>query len=358
MIYDYNEIRQVHLEPTQKCQASCPMCDRNKNGGEVNQYLTDAELSLSDVHKIFPSAFVKQLNRIYMCGNHGDPIMAKDTLEIMKYFRSCNPTMKLDIITNGGARSSDWWAELATVVDQVEFSVDGLEDTNHLYRQGVNWAKVENAIESFTSAGGNAKWTFLVFNYNEHQVEEAERYSKLLGVNTFVAKKSGRFFSSSKLQGKDDHQAVFRNGDLTTLLSPPTNPKYQNKALGKEEQIIEFFGSMPKFLDTTEISCKASAKKEIYVSAEGLVFPCCWTAGRMYKWWRGPEEEQIWEYINRVGLYNINSKNISIQGIIEGEFFNSIESSWDLPSCVAGKLEVCALKCNNEFDPYSEQWKT
>ena len=357
MIYRYDQVKQVHLEMTQRCQASCPMCDRNKNGGEVNQYLTEATLSLEDIKKIFPVGFVQQLNRIYMCGNHGDPIFAPDTLEVMKYFRESNPKIRLDIITNGGARSAEWWSELAAVVDQVEFSVDGLEDTNHLYRQGVSWKSVETAIDAFTSAGGDAKWTFLVFNYNEHQVEEAERYSKLLGVKTFIAKKSGRFFSTSKLKGKEDHQALSRKGDLTTLLSPPTNPKYQNKALGKEEQIIEFFGSMPKFLDATDISCKAKKTKEIYVSAEGLVFPCCWTAGRMYKWWKGPQEEQIWEYINRVGLDNINAKNIAIQEIVEGEFFNSIESSWSLPSGGEGKLEVCALKCNKEFDPYSEQWK-
>lgn len=356
MIYPYNEIKQVHLEMTQKCQASCPMCDRNTNGGEVNQYLTDAELSLEDIKKIFPVEFVKQLDRIYMCGNHGDPIMAKDTLEAMKYFRQCNSKIRLDIITNGGARSPEWWSELATIVNQVEFSVDGLEDTNHLYRQGVNWNKVETAIESFTSAGGNAKWTFLVFNYNEHQVEEAERYSKLLGVNKFVAKKSGRFFSTAKLAGKEEHQAVTRKGGLAELLSPPTAEKYQNKALGKEEQIIKVYGSMPKYLDITSIECKATKTSEIYISAEGLVFPCCWTAGRMYKWWKPFKDDQIWEHIDKVGIDNINAHNTSIQQIVEGEFFSSIEGSWGCSSISEGKLEVCALKCNKEFDPYKEQW--
>ena len=38
---NYNDVKMVHFEPTQMCQASCPMCDRNKNGGEVNQYLKD-----------------------------------------------------------------------------------------------------------------------------------------------------------------------------------------------------------------------------------------------------------------------------------------------------------------------------
>lgn len=35
-MYDYKDIKVVHLEVTDKCNASCPMCARNKNGGAVN----------------------------------------------------------------------------------------------------------------------------------------------------------------------------------------------------------------------------------------------------------------------------------------------------------------------------------
>ena len=173
-MYNYKDIKQVHLEPTQKCQARCPMCDRNENGGVDNKYLTNADLSLNDIQNIMSEDFVRQLNNLYMCGNHGDPMMATDTLEIMQWLREVNPNIYLSMITNGGARPISWWADLAKVVDKVEFSVDGLEDTNHLYRQGVNWNNVENNISAFCDAGGNAKWTFLVFKHNEHQLEEAE----------------------------------------------------------------------------------------------------------------------------------------------------------------------------------------
>ena len=31
--------------------------------------------------------------------------------------------------------------------------------------------------------------------------------------------------------------------------------------------------------------------------AEGLALLCCWTAGRMYKWWhKDPKIEQIWDH--------------------------------------------------------------
>ena len=84
-MYKYSDIKQVHLEPTQKCQARCPMCDRNVNGGKDNYHLTNADLSLMDVKIMMPKAFVRQLENLYMCGNHGDPMMAPETLEICQW---------------------------------------------------------------------------------------------------------------------------------------------------------------------------------------------------------------------------------------------------------------------------------
>ena len=86
-MYRYEDITTVHLEVTQRCQAACPMCDRNQNGGPDNRHITNAELSLEDCKRIFKPDFIRQLKTMYMCGNLGDPIVARDTLEIFQYFR-------------------------------------------------------------------------------------------------------------------------------------------------------------------------------------------------------------------------------------------------------------------------------
>ena len=51
-LYNYEDIRAVHLEITEKCQARCPMCDRNQNGGADNPNLGLHELKLADVQRI------------------------------------------------------------------------------------------------------------------------------------------------------------------------------------------------------------------------------------------------------------------------------------------------------------------
>jgi len=349
-MYDYKDIKQVHLEPTQKCQARCPMCDRNENGGVDNKYLTNADLSLRDVQLMFPVDFVQQLENLYMCGNHGDPMMAPEALEIMQWLRNTNPKIRLAMNTNGGARPTGWWAKLAEVVDHVTFSVDGLEDTNHLYRQGVNWNNVENNMAAFCDAGGHAKWEFLVFKHNQHQIYEAKMWAKTIGVNEFLAKKSGRYISTANLKKKDSHQAKDRHEQNTQLLEPPTMARFKNKGGEQYDQVLHKFGSMDNYLDVANIDCKAIKKKEIYISAEGYVFPCCWTAGQMYKWWQKPGEAQIWEHINQ---YNINAKETPIKEIVN-TFFNSIEKAWEVGP---NRLKVCALKCNRQFDPFAAQWQ-
>jgi|TARA_B110000259_G_scaffold188286_1_gene246245 MoaA/NifB/PqqE/SkfB family radical SAM enzyme len=349
-MYDYKDIRQVHLEPTQKCQARCPMCDRNENGGKDNKYLTNADLSLADMKEMMPEAFVHQLENLYFCGNHGDPMMAPETLEIAQWLKEVNPKIRLAMNTNGGARTPTWWSQLAQTIDHVTFSVDGLDDTNHLYRQGVSWDKVEENMAAFCDAGGIAKWEFLVFKHNEHQIDEAELWSKTLGVKTFSVKKSGRYISAATLTKKDSHQSKDRHDENTQLLEPPSMARFQNKA-GKEfDKVSSKFGSMDNYLDVADIDPKCIKKKEIYISAEGFVFPCCWTAGQMYKWWQKPGEAQIWEHIDK---FDINAINTPIETIVD-TFFNSIEKAWEVGP---NRLKVCALKCNKAFDPFAAQWQ-
>lgn len=359
-MYRYEDIRTIHLENTQNCQASCPMCDRNQNGGALNPHIDLSELTLDDCKRIFEPDFIKQLNTMYMCGNLGDPIVARDTLEIFKYFREYNPTMWLSMNTNAGARNEEWWTELAHTIGRmgaVIFSVDGLKDTNHIYRQGVNWDAVERSMTSFIAAGGRARWDFLVFDYNQHQVEEAETLSKTLGFEKFQAKKTGRFVNA-KSEKKESHQAVDRKGNETAELKKP-DPKYQNSALKKQDVIINKYGSMDAYYDVVPINCKVKDEGSLFITAEGLAMPCCWTAGRMYKWWhKDPKVEQIWNFIDDVGGKDaINAKKNGLKAVFETGIFDNIERSWKTTGCDNGKLKVCSMKCGVEFDPFGEQFK-
>jgi MoaA/NifB/PqqE/SkfB family radical SAM enzyme len=362
-MYNYEDITTVHLEITQKCSASCPMCDRNENGGAVNQHIRGnlQELSLQDCMDIFTPDFVMRLKTLYMCGNLGDPIIAKDTLEVFRYLREINPDVWLSMNTMAGAKTPEWWAELAKVFGRkgaVIFSVDGLEETNHLYRQGVVWDNVERNMKAFINAGGRARWDYLIFEHSECDVERAEQLAKEWGVEKFIKKKTGRFVTT-KSEAKETHQAKNRKGAETTKLAKPKKEEYQNLALLKQKEIEKTYGSMMDYYNACGIKCKVATEKNIFVTAEGLVLPCCWTAGRMYKWWhKDPKVEQIWDFIDEVGGKEmLDAKLFGIQGVFETGIMQNIQDSWDKKSIAEGKLGVCAMKCGDEFDPFGSQFK-
>ncbi len=390
-MYKYSDITTVHLEMTEACNASCPMCARNLNGGEVSPLLHGAELTIADIERIFPVDFVKQLNRLYMCGNYGDPAVASDTLEAFAYFRKHNPKMNLSMHTNGSMKKPQWWAELAEVLagrGHVAFGIDGLEDTNHLYRQGTVWKKIMENVEAFIQAGGRARWDYIVFAHNEHQVEEARALAEKMGFEKFNVKKSNRFFSNTRGEVKAEHQAGNRKGSATTLLAMPTDPKYHNQAIKNLENITKGQKSDPyqlittvkdlegkigtqkfstdpekkkpmeKYWDTVPVKCKVAEEKSIYVTAEGYLQPCCWTAGQMYVWYWKERGGQIWEAIDQAGIDTLNLKVHSLKDVVEGKFIQEIiPNSWDKPSCAEGKLAVCAKTCGTKYDAFSEQFK-
>ena len=357
-MYSYKDIKTIHLEVTQNCQASCPMCDRNMNGEGINPHINLDELTLEDCKRIFKPEFIKQLRTMYMCGNLGDPIVARDTLEIFKYFREHNSNMWLSMNTNAGARDEAWWRSLATTFGRmgaVIFSVDGLRDTNHIYRQGVNWDNVARNAKAFLQAGGRARWDFLIFEHNQHQVQAAEAIAKEWGFEKFVAKKTGRFVDA-KTNKKESHQAKDRKGKNTAEIKKP-DAKYQNKALTKQESIIKKYGSMDAYFDAAPIVCKVKQEGSLFITAEGLALPCCWTAGRMYKWWhKDPKVEQVWDFIDDAGgKEKLDARN-GLEKVFETGIFERIEKSWQINSCEAGKLKVCATKCGAEFDPFTAQF--
>jgi MoaA/NifB/PqqE/SkfB family radical SAM enzyme len=315
-----------------------------------------SELTLDDCKRIFEPEFIAQLNTMYMCGNLGDPIVARDTLEIFKYFREHNDKMWLSMNTNAGAKSVEWWAELASVFGRmgaVIFSVDGLRDTNHLYRQGVVWDNVERNMRAFIDAGGRARWDFLIFEHNQHQVDEAEALANEWGCERFIKKKTGRFVTAQSKK-KESHQAVDRKGNETTELKKPDD-KFQNAAIKQYDKVEKKHGSMDAYYDRAEIHCKVKEEGNLFITAEGLAMPCCWTAGRMYKWWhKDPKVEQIWDFIPDISA--LQARN-GLEAVFDTGIFDSIQASWNKPSCGTGKLKVCAMKCGAEFDPFAEQFK-
>jgi MoaA/NifB/PqqE/SkfB family radical SAM enzyme len=360
-LYHYRQLRIVHLELTHRCNAACPMCARNIHGGALNPDMPLDELSIDDIRRILLPDFVRQLKRIYACGNYGDPMVARDCLPVFRYLREHGPDLHLDLHTNGSARRPDWWRELAAIMKDgphyLRFGIDGLEDTNHLYRRGADWKTVMRSAEAFIAAGGRAEWDFLVFRHNEHQVEEARRLAEEMGFAEFFVRKTGRFLGSGDLETMERFDVRNRKGEFEYWLEQPQNPEYHNPAYDDLDRVRQSYGSYQAYLDGVGIDCKvAGAKGKIYLSAQGYALPCCWL-GAVFSEAGTPERRQFSGLIDEHGGRDaLDARKHGLQAVVEGELFQrAIPASWDRDSVAGGKLAICARTCGVDYDPLDHQ---
>jgi sulfatase maturation enzyme AslB (radical SAM superfamily) len=250
MSFDISNVKVLHLEPTSVCNAACPQCARYTNDGfSINPLIEIKDLALNTLVSKLDIDFIRQLDKMFMCGTYGEPAAHKQTLEIYSYFRNINPNITLGMNTNGSLRPHMFWSELGKILnrerDYCVFSIDGLADTNHIYRRNTNFNKIMENCRAFIDAGGRAHWDMLVFKHNEHQVDECMQLAKDMGFVAFRAKVSKRFTQRP-----------------ITGLEPPEiyQPDLQ-------------YGS---------VSCHALNENSLYMNYLGEFKPCCWLGDEKY----------------------------------------------------------------------------
>ena len=326
-MYRYQDIKDIHLEITSKCQARCPMCPRRISGGPLNPFIKLDEITLDVFKKWFELDFIKQLDSLFMCGNLGDPIISKDTLEIYQYLREANPNIRLAMHTNGSARDPEWWQRLAQLKVKVTFGIDGLADTHHLYRISTDFNKIIENARAFITAGGVAKWHMLVFAHNEHQIEEARTMSKQMGFADFSIKHTSRF--------KQDYLQVIDDAGRPTHRIKPTQTSLDMIPLAEAAQKEV----------KPHIVCKAQKFKQLYVSACGNVSPCCWLDME----WIPPMQESRIDYMEKISEFP-NLHRETLKEIFDGGFFSKIEAQWGTVG-----LKECTKQCGS-FDKLGVQF--
>lgn len=328
-MYNYNDVKSIHLELTSNCQARCPMCPRRINGGVMNPLLQVNDIDLNTFKQWFPSEFIKQLDSLFMCGNFGDPIIGKDCLEIFTYLKEVNPNIITSMHTNGSARDKQWWKQIASVCDRVVFGIDGLDDTHSRYRINTDFNKIIENAKTYIDNGGNAEWHMLVFEHNEHQITDCELLSKELKFKSFQIKHTSRFVDD-KFNVLDD------SGKTIDILYPTTKSKNMIPLVQSYKNEIK-----------PEIKCKAQKGKQIYVSATGTVSPCCWLD---FEYILHKQDTRI-DYMDKIDMLP-NLNNQSLIEIFDSDFFNKIKNTWE-----NDPLKECSKQCGT-FDRLSNQFVT
>lgn len=314
----------LNLELSTACNAACPQCARYHNddpdtGIVENPDLPQNTLTLEQVQRLIDRDWLVQAKHIKLEGTHGEPTMARECQDILQWFRTVNPTVTFALHTNGSTRTPAWWAELARFFQyhperrsHVTFSLDGLEDTNHIYRRRTVWSKIMENAQAFIAAGGVAVWDMIVFEHNEHQVLRARKLAKSMGFWQFGVKISQRNLIRP----------------ITWLRQPKT---------WKENQ-----GS-----GTVKIDCIGKQTDELFMNANGLYMPCCFINENAYGPHMPGSRQQIHEVLGPFDQYHAS------RGVDHAlNMFQRISDRW-----ATDPMEICKDMCGNGHWPDRMQQK-
>ena len=329
----FNDIRDVHLEISSLCNASCPWCPRTFWGYPHNGGYPEVNLSLKQVQTIFQPDFLTQLTSIRVNGNFGDIVMNLEGPDIIDYFFSINPKLDISISTNGGARNNKFWTQLAQTSATVLFCLDGLEDTHHLYRQNTVWSTVIRNAQTFISAGGCAVWKMISFDHNYHQINDCRKLSQQLGFAKFEIVDDGR-----------NTAPVFNNrGKLTHVLGNYIGEKKFEILFHKKttDQILLENITIDR-IPAKSVSCQTKKLKSIYIAATGDVSPCCWTGFYPKTYGAGQYHEAA-----NAQLIPLITKNNALEYPLKEciEWFTSVDNAWKIDNYKQGRLVICDDVC-------------
>jgi MoaA/NifB/PqqE/SkfB family radical SAM enzyme len=343
-MFKYEDLKSIHVEITNRCQASCPMCSRNYRSGVDNPLLKISDWTLTDFKEIFDIKTLKTIKRIEFCGNFGDPLINQDFHLMTDYVKDFD--IFVDIHTNGSLRNQEFWKNLPKYLPQhrVVFGIDGLADTHVIHRRATDFDKIIENARTFIESGGVAEWSFIRFKHNEHQVDEARELASSIGFSKFYTKDSSRFAFETEYAVLDKHENVVE------VITPPTVSK------------INYFDptnivAVSEAIQNTEINCYAKHKKEIYIDAHRQIMPCCFLAAIPYDYIR-PEDSlynaktQIKKQYNDLvdSLGNTDAKQ-GIKTVIEKQSFQEVwQRYWTIK-----KLWTCARVCGNNFSKPADQ---
>lgn len=337
-------IKDIEFELNTICNSFCPICSRYQNFNN-EMYLNpnlkvNRQLDLEIIKKVFDTNKIDPDVIINLIGTAGEPLLHPDFIPIVKHIRQKIPGSHITIHTNGGVRNPKFYTELGNLLAETRrhtlvFSIDGLEDTNGIYRIGVDYNKSIEHMKAAIATGARVIWKFIEFDWNKHQVEEARALAKELGCDSFH--RSSNVCDDPEMV---DEMMSAAHNKINKLTPPP--PEWS-----------EGFMEVPEF---DFIDKKCVQEQGIFVDIEGRILPCCMYYSASIFGGQKQEFEKIM-YSKEKDWNNLHIQNMDY--VLEHGFWNELIRSFDdnpNPLCIINCGRCGDEKAHYDVDMSQEEF--
>lgn len=134
----------------------------------------ETDLSLDHIQSVLNA----KPAHVYLLGNMGDPIYHSDFPKIIKMMGDYN--QPFTVYTMGSGFSKTWWQEVYESYTDLAgnskwvFSVDGVQGSAGVYRQGLNFEQSFSAMKLGAELKKKISWQYIVFSHNQEYINKAK----------------------------------------------------------------------------------------------------------------------------------------------------------------------------------------
>ena len=193
-----------NMDLSHRCILRCPQCLRQKVEG-LPRIKRSFDIGKPEFRKILNYYD----NQITFCGQISDPIYHPDFLAFLEMMNGLGKGLR--VATNGtndksGNMDNKWWDKAYSYGHGENcwvFGVDGLDEKSELYRIGSNFKQVWETMKIGVQAGHPIVWQYIIFGYNEHEIERAKEIAHKEGITLLLIKTNRGFDPRSRTLRKN-----------------------------------------------------------------------------------------------------------------------------------------------------------
>ena len=183
----------INIDISNRCPLECMRCQRQTNFTLEGRKVYGRDATMDEIRKL--SDYFSSFN---FCGQLSDPVHHPKFVEILEYLY--NKDIQVTVHNASSQKPMKWYIKAFQAHPRAKwiFAIDGLPEESNMYRINQDGKKLyEVMLEAKKHLKQTPSWQFIVFSYNEHNLEKAKQMAIDEGLMFIV-------LHSSRWMGEDD----------------------------------------------------------------------------------------------------------------------------------------------------------
>ena len=183
----------INIDISNRCPLECMRCQRQTNFSLEGRKVYGRDATMDEIRKL--SDYFSSFN---FCGQLSDPVHHPKFIEILDYLYKKD--IQVTVHNASSQKPMKWYIKAFQAHPRAKwiFAIDGLPEESNMYRINQDGEKLYRVmLEAKKHLKQTPSWQFIVFSYNEHNLEKAKKMAVDEGLMFIV-------LHSSRWMGEDD----------------------------------------------------------------------------------------------------------------------------------------------------------